>query len=404
MMQTLITTTQTLAISMQGLVHQSNRGNPRSVVEKPQPFKGNSLENARIFQSAFLVFAQDREREFGLFDQNGVPIRDINGKQLGNQKKLITSFLTYMQDEAAIWARPQLELLAEEKEVFNGRFSKCIEAFKLKFEPIQADQEARSKLSKLTQGNKTFSAHLAEFETWAPWIGWSDVDLHLRLYTSLNQDYIERLSYFVPPPSTYSLLKEYGRTVDIQKQNIAAALDAQRGGSSGRTHTQPVAPKGTGFQQPADPNAMVIDATVDFSGLKNLLDRNKIRSAWQKAMKGRYHVCGAKNHESDKHPTDTTCKHCGKQGHWATVCLTCLTGASKAQNVSASVQGTVDPNEFSAAARAVGQSETAGMSSASKEKERTKEDPGAELAALRDQMALQQKQMAKMMARISASF
>jgi hypothetical protein len=79
-------------------------------------------------------------------------------------------------------------------------------------------------------------------------------------------------------------------------------------------------------------------------------------------------------------------------------------GAPKAQNVSASVQGTVDPNEFSTAARAVGQSETAGVPLASKGKERAKEDPGAKLAALRDQMALQQKQMAEMMARISASF
>jgi hypothetical protein len=59
MMQTLITTTQTLAISMQGLVHRSNGGNPRSVVEKPQLFKGNGSENARIFWSAFLVFAHD---------------------------------------------------------------------------------------------------------------------------------------------------------------------------------------------------------------------------------------------------------------------------------------------------------------------------------------------------------
>jgi hypothetical protein len=137
------------------------------MVEKPQPFKGNSLENAWIFRSAFMVFVQDWEREFGLFDQNGKPIWDINREQLASQKKLITSFLTYIQDEAAVWACPQLELLAKKKEVFNGRFSNCIEAFKLKFESIQANQEARAKLSKLTQSNKTFSARLAEFETWA---------------------------------------------------------------------------------------------------------------------------------------------------------------------------------------------------------------------------------------------
>jgi hypothetical protein len=79
-----------------------------------------------------MVFAQDREREFGLYSPNGQPVRDVNGEQLANQKKLITSFLMYMQDEAAVWACPQLKLLAEGKEVFNGRFADCLEAFKLK--------------------------------------------------------------------------------------------------------------------------------------------------------------------------------------------------------------------------------------------------------------------------------
>jgi hypothetical protein len=132
LMQTLITTTQTLAISMQGLVNKLNGNHPRSVVKKPQPFKGNGSENARVFQSAFMVFAQDQEREFSLYGSNGQPVQDVNGEQLANQKKLMTSFLTYMQDEAAVWACPQLELLAEGKEVFNDCFADCLEAFKLK--------------------------------------------------------------------------------------------------------------------------------------------------------------------------------------------------------------------------------------------------------------------------------
>jgi hypothetical protein len=57
LMQTLITTTQTLAVSMQGLVNKSNGNHPHSVVEKPQPFKANGSENAWIFWSAFMVFA-----------------------------------------------------------------------------------------------------------------------------------------------------------------------------------------------------------------------------------------------------------------------------------------------------------------------------------------------------------
>jgi hypothetical protein len=90
---------------MQGLVNKSNGNHPQSVIEKLQLFKGNGSENAQIFRSAFMVFAQDWEREFSLFGPNGQPIWDANKEQLASQKKLIISFLTYMQDKAAVWAR-----------------------------------------------------------------------------------------------------------------------------------------------------------------------------------------------------------------------------------------------------------------------------------------------------------
>lgn len=408
MMGMLIQQSQALTTSVQTLINnpQSTR-NERSVVEKPQPFKGNGSEHARVFWSAFIIYARNHEREFGVNDVNGRPLFDVHNQRVLNQTKLITSFLTFMQDEAAVWARPQLEMLAENRVIYNDNFYDLLTAFKLKFEPLQADMEARSKIAKMSQGNRSFTAFIAEFETWSPRTGWSDTDLFSRLYEKLSPDYIERISYMPQPPTTYAELKKAGSAVDVQKQNLAAALDAQRGGSSGKsTISQPSssAPRNTGFAQPADPNAMDISASVDFSGLAGLTDRNKIRSAWQKAMKGRCSVCGAKNHASDKHQKPSACNHCGKSGHWAAVCLARLTGAPKAQNVSASVSGAVDPEEFSAAARATGQNEAARVPASSKGKERASDDQGAELAALRDTVALQSKQLADMMARLSASF
>jgi hypothetical protein len=186
-----------------------------------------------------------------------------------------------------------------------------------------------------------------------PRIDWSKADSYSRTNVSLSPDYMERSS---------NVLEEQRQMINIQTQN--PVLNVHQGGSSGSSHTQM-----------KSPNIANASTTADFSVLNGLTDYNEIQATWWKAMEG----------------------HCGKRGHWAIVCLTRLTKASKAQNVSALVQGTVDPKEFSAAACAIGQSEAAGVLSASKEKERAKEDLGAELAALRNTVAQQQEQIAEIM-------
>ena len=82
-----------------------------------------------------------------------------------------------MIGDAAVWARPYLETIADNKVAFTD-WSAFIAAFKAKFEPINAEVKAKSKIMNMKQGSRTFSSYLSEFEMWSSRTGWSDQDLY----------------------------------------------------------------------------------------------------------------------------------------------------------------------------------------------------------------------------------
>ena len=89
------------------------------IIEKPVAYKGKSSEQARIFHHAFQIWAKQNEKEFALRNNNGNIIRTEEGAIVPDECKMITSALSFLTDDAAIWARPTLELLAEGKLVFD---------------------------------------------------------------------------------------------------------------------------------------------------------------------------------------------------------------------------------------------------------------------------------------------
>jgi hypothetical protein len=79
---------------------------------------------------------------------------------------MITSALSFMTKDAAVWARLYLEQLADHKPVFdNGKWDSFLKAFKQKFEPISASIEAKNKLYNLRQGKRLFASLESEFNT-----------------------------------------------------------------------------------------------------------------------------------------------------------------------------------------------------------------------------------------------
>ena len=191
--------------------------NTRAVttVEKPQAFKGEDSETARIFRHAFLVLARANPRAFAQIDHQGNFVTDANGVVLFDEARCISSALFFMQGKAAQWARPHVEELAKGQVVFQNSWAEFEKAFKAKFEPIDAEAEAKTVLQGLRQGKRDFNSYLAEFEMWSPRTGWSKQDLFDRLKSGLDSDYITRMSYFQPPAKTYDDLIKYGKQVDI---------------------------------------------------------------------------------------------------------------------------------------------------------------------------------------------
>ena len=150
---------------------------PINIVEKPKAFEGKTSELARLFCSSFTVWVHDHDAAFASRDPTThAVITDANGDTVYNGKKMISSALSFMTGNAAVWARPHLEKIAEGKDVFvvtddqgnithKNHWDEFLRLFKAKFEPQDAITEAKNVLTNMKQGNRTFSDYLADFET-----------------------------------------------------------------------------------------------------------------------------------------------------------------------------------------------------------------------------------------------
>jgi hypothetical protein len=243
--------------------------------------------------------------------------------------KMVPSALSFMAEDAAVWARPHIESLAEGKTPFAS-WNAFLVAFKLKFEPVSPEADAKNKIIGMKQGKRTFGELVADFETWASRTGWSEQDLFDRLKQTLNTDYINRLSYFPVVAKDYDTLKAYGHSIDLQLTDLHN--NQRQAGASGNNLSS--APRSApGFR---DPNAMDIDANNIDSHFQGLSNEDVVKK-WRKWMKDRCRCCGSKSHENslEKHPGPPVCNHCGRTGHFSRVCLASLQGKPATQCAAA---------------------------------------------------------------------
>ena len=320
----LTTQINTLTANVQRMTARQAGNTPKSPVEKPSLFKGkeNDSESSRMFRSAMWVYIMNNRGMFALRDAQGAVTTDAQGAWLLNLDTAVASALSLMTEDAAVWARPHMEELATGRNPFPS-WPAFMEAFQGKFEPVDAVTEAKAKLQSVKQGKRTFSQMLADFETWAPRTGWTKADLFDRLKDCLNEEYRTRLSYFEVPARNYDALIEKCRIIDRSLLELSTQKSKKSTSSSG---TQPSA-----FQQ-SDPNAMEIDA-IQFDSLFKGIQGNPtaIRQRYQEFIKGKCTVCGSSRHTNapGRHE-ETTCNHCGRKGHWSTICLSRVAGSPRA--------------------------------------------------------------------------
>ena len=118
---------------------------------------------------------------------------------------------------------------------------------------------------------------------------------------------------------------------------------------------------------------MDIDAANIDDAFKGLSEE-EIRKQFGKVMKDRCCVCGSKAHKStDSRHCDTVCRHCGKPGHCATVCLHRLTSKPAVKTEAARIA--------TVASTSLNGSSVSGSS----------DDRDAQIAALKDQLESMQK-------------
>lgn len=318
---------QALTASVQALVDSqathsvSYSGNGRSTVEKPVVFKGKDFKLACLFRSAFMIWVPANEDHF--MERNAQ-----NAKVRNQASHFVLSALSFMTEDAAVWAHPHIEILADGKPSFPN-WASIIAAFKLKFEPVSPEADAKNKVIGMRQGKWTFSELIADFEIWSSHTGWSDQDLFDRLKQTLNADYITRLLYFPVIANNYATLKAYSHAIDLQLSD----LQNNQHQASSLAPLSLASCTAPGF---CNLNAMDIDAS-NFNDSFRGLSGDDILKHWHKVMCGRCCCCGSKGHENslERHLGPPIYNHRGKSGHYAWVCLSHIQGRPATQRVAA---------------------------------------------------------------------
>ncbi|KAA1479507.1 hypothetical protein DENSPDRAFT_896392 [Dentipellis sp. KUC8613] len=106
--QTLPQAVQTAVQSMpppQVNVGGSGGGSTKTSVQKPAPYKGARGDDARRFLAAFSVYAMATQEQMNIRQADGSFVRD--------DSKWIGSALSFLEEDAAVWATPALEKMAQ---------------------------------------------------------------------------------------------------------------------------------------------------------------------------------------------------------------------------------------------------------------------------------------------------
>ena len=139
---------QVTALAQTVSAMQSANSGPRkvSVVEKPATFKGKDSESARLFRNAFYVWAEANKETFAEREANGRVALLPDGRIRMDSRRTILSAMSFMTEDAALWARPHIESAASGQPVFGNFWAEFIAAFQTKFEPVDATADAKNKL------------------------------------------------------------------------------------------------------------------------------------------------------------------------------------------------------------------------------------------------------------------
>ena len=138
--------TNTIQQSLSTLLDRTTMaGTNKSLIQKPSPYTGKSSPDVRHFIVAFTLYAQD----MGMKLNTHVTVGAEQKWKADNQKWIRTA-LSFLQDEAAVWATPYIKKMVKNEIAFSTWNDFCA-AFKLRFETQDESADAKEVLCKLYQ-------------------------------------------------------------------------------------------------------------------------------------------------------------------------------------------------------------------------------------------------------------
>ena len=288
-------------------------------VQKPSPFKGEHGSDARRFLAAFTMWAMAQGTGLNVVDRQGnaVDRRDL---------EWIRAALSYLQDDASVWASPAMEEFASGRVPFNNDWEEFREQFKARFETVDEAVDAKEKLRVLWQGSSSVPEYAALFKELMTRTGYSSADLRDRFYEHLSTRIKDELVHTARPIASLNELITVASDIDVRVRQRRAERDREkrRSGITTSTTTLPTPPPTTPFTAPlTDPNAMDIDAT-------------RTREEFMRRMRGKCFGCRSTVHaKKDGNHDREVCTYCKRVGHREAVCMDRFLGRSKTQKAAA---------------------------------------------------------------------
>ena len=309
-------------LAMQGAIGrlQESHNSSQSLVQKPSAFKGTDAAQARAFLAAYTVYAQNSPRTHSIRQHNPVTGRTDHFQ---DTQKWITSALSLMQDEAAIWATPHLEAIGQNQITFPT-WESFTQAFRERFEPADEAVDAKEKIKALRQGKSTVPEYAARFKELMSRTGYSENDLRDRFYDHLAGNIKDLLVGSERPHKRLNDLILVATDIDVRLRE----RQAEKAREQGRPVPTITRPATSAPFANKDPNAMEIDATKGPNG--------KSRFDFLRAMTGKCFGCGSPDHaKKDGQHDREICKWCSRAGHREGVCQDKFLGKPRKQRVAA---------------------------------------------------------------------
>ena len=316
----------TLAEAMANLAHISamslaNNLSKAKAVQKPAPFKGEHGSDARRFLAAYDMWATAQGTALNTVDREGNPVARKDAEW-------IRAALSYLQDDASIWASPSMEIFASGRVPFDGLWETFRAQFKARFETVDEAVDAKEKLRVLWQGKTTVPKYAAQFKEYMMRTGYSATDLRDRFYDHLTSTIKDELVHTARPNDTLDSLILVATDLDVRIRQRQAEKDREEKRSGvPRSVVMPTPVRSAPFVPPsAESTAMEVDAT-------------HTREEFIRRMKGKCFGCGSTVHaRKDGSHEREICGYCRRVGHREVVCMDKFLGKARGQQVAAMME------------------------------------------------------------------